>query len=358
PGMFWMKDIEGKFLLVNDRNDQFLKVSNLTDVDSVIGKSDFDFLTREEADYYQKEDLHVIQSRSPLVVEEYKTVDGNIVWYEKFKFPVVDKQGEVIGVSAYSMDISGRKKLEQSLFEAIEREKELNELKTKFISVASHEFRTPLATILASSESLSSYWDRMSAEQREQRLDKIKNQVGQLNKIIEEILHLSKIQAKDKALEPEMFDIALMCGEIIDEFRNRPGELPKIEFNPGADPVNVYLDKKKMRMVITNLLSNAMKYTEPGKRVTVKIRQEKNRFTLMVRDQGIGIPKDDIKHLFEPFFRASNAGNFSGTGLGLNIVKESVIRHAGKINVRSKINAGTLFTVNLPLSVESIRQIP
>jgi PAS domain S-box-containing protein len=356
PGMFWMKDVEGRFLLVNDRNDQFLKAARLAKIDSVIGKTDFDFMPAEEANHYLLEDRQVIESRSPLVVEECAPFENKNLWYEKFKFPVVDKNGTVIGVSAYSVDITNRKKLEQSLLEGIERERELNDLKTKFISVASHEFRTPLATILASSESLSSYWDRMTEEQRSQRLAKIKDQVGHMNRIIEEVLDLSKMQAKDRALEPELFDIIGLCRELTEEFMNLPGRIPVIRFQSSLEKLEVFLDKKRVMTVITNLLSNAVKYTGAGKLVEVKISKKKDHLLLEVADQGIGIPAEEIKHLFEPFFRASNTGDFSGTGLGLNIVKELVIRHSGQITVESKINEGSLFTVTLPVGAKSVKK--
>ena len=173
-----------------------------------------------------------------------------------------------------------------------------------------------------------------------------------MNNIIEEILHLSKLQAKGVALNPEFFDIVELFNEIVEGFRSQPGFGTRLVFRPAAESIPVKLDKKQVSLVLTNLISNAFKYSKPGGKVLLDLMQEQDRVVFTVTDNGIGIPDDDLRHLFQPFYRASNAGNISGTGLGLNIVKESVNRQGGNVNVESKINKGTIFTVNFPITIQ------
>jgi PAS domain S-box-containing protein len=248
-------------------------------------------------------------------------------------------------------DISERKVYEKALQESAEKEKELSRVKSKFISVASHEFRTPLATILAASESLVSYRKKMSEIQIDERLGKIKTQVSHINRIIEEVLDLSKLQVREKELEPVVFDLSALTYQIIEEFREQVGANIGIGFNSIPEHVEVLLDKNNIQLIIRNLISNAVKYSDTGATVLVGIRGYKHKIILTVKDEGIGIPDGEKKHLFTPFFRASNAENISGTGLGLNIVNEAVSRHGGTISVQSELNQGSLFTIQLPRTI-------
>ncbi|MEI7491518.1 MAG: PAS domain S-box protein [Bacteroidota bacterium] len=275
--------------------------------------------------------------------------DGIYKWIlDKGKVVNRDSNGKPLRMIGTHTDISDRKKYEVMLRQGMEKEKEMNQLKSKFISVASHEFRTPLATILATSESLFNYRKKMTETQVDERITKIKDQVGNLNRIIEEVLNLSKLQIKERELEPELFDLSAMILETIEEFRIHSGRDSHLEFHSVPDKIEVYLDKKNIYLVVNNLISNAIKYSEPDKTINVDLKLEKDLLILEVKDQGIGIPEKDLKHLFTPFFRASNSGTVAGTGLGLNIVQESVHRHGGTIQVSSNINEGSLFTIKLP----------
>jgi PAS domain S-box-containing protein len=279
--------------------------------------------------------------------------DGSYKWiFDRGKVVNWQPDGRPLRVIGTHTDISGRKKTEQSLLAAIEKEKELNELKSKFISVASHEFRTPLSTILASSESLGSYWDRMTVEQRELRFSKIRQQVEHLNKYIGEMLHLTRLQAKEYLLDPETFDMVELFNTIIEELRNIDIENDRFDFNHPIGQLTVCLDKNEIGKIMRNLITNALKYSEKGKLISIMLKCDNNSFYCSVKDKGIGIGKADMKHLFEPFFRASNAGNIPGTGLGLNIVKEAIDRHKGTLSVKSKLNVGSEFIVQLPLSIK------
>jgi len=599
PGMFWMKDLEGRFVLSNIQNNDFLRLFN-TNIISAIGLTDFDICDKEFAMRFLEEDKHVIETRQPLLIEEpIKTPTGEI-WFEKVKFPVTDKNGEIIGVSGYSIDISERKKeqsqllmqstafesfslavlitdrngyiqwanpafaqltgysieesigkkpnilksglldkhfvaefwktivagnvwsgefinrkkdgtvyyeentitpvrntegkishfiaiktdvtqrkemekalrsseerwqfalegtgdgvwdwvittdnaffstqwknmlgysqeeigtkvqewkkrihrndlsewnkalnnhlnkleplfinehrllckdgsykwvlargrvvewslsgkahriigtitdiseqkiVEETLILGIEKERELNEMKSRFVSMASHEFRTPLASILITDETLIAYWNKMTQEQINTKLEKIKEKVMHLNKIVNDVLQISKIQEGKTDFNPEIVEIVKYCNDAIEDFNNNNASNINIEFSSCIPSLKMMLDTRLFSQILNNLISNAIKYSPADSSVHFDIREDDLFIFIDIKDSGIGIPLSDQKHLFSPFFRASNARLIQGNGLGLNIVKESVLAHGGEIEFESNTNSGTTFTIKLP----------
>ena len=296
------------------------------------------------------------EGKTDVYINEHRMLckDGSYKWIlDRGKMVSINEDGKPLRVIGTHTDITERKNYENALRQGMEKEMELNQMKSKFISVASHEFRTPLATILATSESLMSYRHKMSAQQIDERIGRIKDQVSNLNKIIEEVLSLSKLQARERELQPDLFDLSVLTLSIVEEFRNQAGREVKLEYQSVPENIEVILDRKNIQLIISNLLSNAVKYSLPRRTVNVGLRSDGKNVILTIQDEGIGIPEEEIRHLFTPFFRASNSGNLPGTGLGLNIVKESVERHGGRINVKSRLNEGTLFSVQLPLTISS-----
>ena len=166
---------------------------------------------------------------------------------------------------------------------------------------------------------------------------------------MEDVLQLSRLQTRRSELNFSEFDLNLLCRQLIDELRSEFVVPHQIVYTFDESLQTVHLDKKLMRQAISNLLSNAVKYSPAGKPITLTVAQESGTILLEVRDQGIGIPEADIKHLFEPFHRATNVGTIAGTGLGLAIAKESVQLHGGELSVESKIDVGTAFTIRIPL---------
>ena len=261
---------------------------------------------------------------------------------------VRDGNGEPLGIVAVNRDISERKKAEEALQQSLEREKELNNLKSRFVSMASHEFRTPLATILALNESLSFYRLKMTDEQIQQRLVKIGDQVHYLTSITEDVLQLGKLQTRRIEFTPVPINLDLLCQSILDEFRGHPDITHQFVYTC-SDPIRlVTLDNKLMRQILNNLVSNATKYSPPTKPVSVSLDYTDGQLILKVSDEGMGIPDADLVHLFEPFHRAGNVHAIRGTGLGLTITKESVEMHHGTITVESQLGIGTTFTVSIP----------
>lgn len=246
-------------------------------------------------------------------------------------------------------DITERKKVEETLQLALAKERELNELKSRFVSMASHEFRTPLAAILTLTETLSSYRARMTEEQIDQRLQRIREQIGYLTEIMNDVLQLAQLQARRAEFNPTLLDLDALCRNVIDEYQNRPNVARQFLYTCDPALQAVQLDRKLMRQILSNLLSNAIKYSAKDTLIKIDLCYCDPNLILKISDQGIGIPARDLPHLFDPFHRAANVGTISGTGLGLTITKESVELHGGTIMVESQENRGTSFTISLPV---------
>ncbi|MCC7206367.1 MAG: PAS domain S-box protein [Anaerolineae bacterium] len=246
-------------------------------------------------------------------------------------------------------DITERKHAEEALRQALAKEQELGELKSRFVAMASHEFRTPLATIQATADTLIAYRDRMGDDQITEKLSIICQQVGLLRDVMRDLLHLARLETHQVEFEPVETDPDALCRDVIEEFRSHPGATHRVAYVCGPVPSRVPLDRRLMRQIISNLVSNAIKFSEAGKTVNVRLEQDGNALALIVQDEGLGIPDVDLKYLFKPFYRATNVGAISGIGLGLVATKESVDLHGGAIAVESKVGVGTTFTVRIPI---------
>ena len=244
-------------------------------------------------------------------------------------------------------DISARKRLEIELREALQKERELNELKSRFVARASHEFRTPLAVILTSSDLLRNYGSRMTQEQRDEKLERLQKEVRGIAVMLDDLLTISKGEEL-KEFDPELVDLQNLTREIVREIAEGIGGQHTLTIDIKGNCTSVYADQKLVSRIITNLLSNAIKYSPVGSTIQVMVTCETSRIIMAVRDQGIGIPEDDQSRLFEAFHRAKNVDHISGTGLGLAIVKQAVELHGGEVSVSSELGKGSTFTVTLP----------
>lgn len=242
------------------------------------------------------------------------------------------------------------RKSERDLTKAFEKEKELNAMKTRFVSLASHEFRTPLSTILSSADLVEAYQTGEQQEKRQKHTQRIKAAVNNLNTILNDFLSLSRLDEKKVEAKPVEFSFTEFKAEILDQTQGllKPGQ--KLDHMDKLDTEHLCLDKQLLKNILLNLLSNAIKYSDENKTIFCKSYLENDDLVIEVKDEGIGIPKEEQKHLFTRFFRAKNVENIKGTGLGLNIVRNYVELMDGKINFTSEEGKGSTFIVTIPLA--------
>lgn len=246
-------------------------------------------------------------------------------------------------------------RLEQSqveLSEALEKEKELNEIKSRFVSMASHEFRTPLSTVLSSASLLGKYTTEEDQDKRNRHIDKIKASVKHLNDILEDFLSLGKLDEGKVQSNPVEFNLEDFINEIVEEIKGLLKKGQSIRMNYEGEAA-VYSDKKLLKNVMINLISNAIKFSDEETEIKVDAVRDNTNATIRVSDKGIGIAKDDFEHLFSSFFRGANATNIQGTGLGLHIVKRFVELIGGSVSVESELGAGTTITIIIPVNKQA-----
>jgi PAS domain S-box-containing protein len=231
----------------------------------------------------------------------------------------------------------------QSLTEALKKEKELNELKSRFVSMASHEFRTPLSTILSSAFLITKYPFSEEQSKRDKHIQRIVSSVNTLNGILNDFLSVGKIEEGRMQLRFEPFDIAALIKGLVSEMQSIAKKDQQIYFQHQGGKL-VYLDPSLIKHIIMNLLSNAIKFSPENSTIQILTHFDTD-FTLSVRDSGIGISNEDQQHLFERFFRGTNASNIQGTGLGLHIVTKYSELMNGIVNFKSELNKGTEFTI-------------
>ena len=236
---------------------------------------------------------------------------------------------------------------ERSVREALEKERELHALKSRFVAMASHEFRTPLSTIMSSVDLIARYTDALEDERVGKHVARIRGKVREMTAMLNEFLSLERIEQGQVVVQPVELDVVHLCIELIEELRALTKSGQTISYDHEGDERAATLDRQMLSNVITNLVTNAVKYSPEGKRITLHTTILNGRLRINVRDEGMGIPDEDQQHLFERFFRGSNATTIQGTGLGLNLVKRYLDLLHGGIAFTS-VPGCTVFQVELP----------
>ena len=232
---------------------------------------------------------------------------------------------------------------------ALEKERELNNLKSRFISTASHEFRTPLATIMSSVSLTGKYAESMDKNNMFKHIDRVKNSVNHLTDILNDFLSLDKLEEGAVMANPEYLGLNELIGTITEEIKSIAKAGQRISFTGLVGNDQIFIDKRILKNIMLNLISNAIKYSNENTNIDIKLAKDSNTLTIEIKDQGIGIPLEDQPHIFERFYRANNSGNMQGTGLGLNIVKKYVEILKGDIQFKSVPEKGTKFTLKFPV---------
>ena len=249
-------------------------------------------------------------------------------------------------------EVTERKKAEDEVRKSLEKERELNELKSKFVSIASHEFRTPLSAVLSSASLIFQYYNRGEGEKISKHIHRIKSSVNQLTGILNDFLSLGKLEEGKVDIVSESIDPNVFLEEVKEEVSGGLKEGQTIVIECPRIARDIICDPRILRNILFNLITNASKYSEANSSISINCMNGPSSIIFQIRDEGIGIPEEDQKHMFQRFFRASNAGNIQGTGLGLHIVKRYVDLLNGTITYSSKYQKGTTFNIEIPQNIK------
>ncbi|AFY39684.1 PAS/PAC sensor signal transduction histidine kinase [[Leptolyngbya] sp. PCC 7376] len=360
-------DLDGNVTFVNPAAVQMINVP----IEELIGKSMHAVLHHSHADgsHYPKENCPIYAalhdgSTHRVMDEVFWRKDGTSFPVEYISTPLREDNGELIGAVVTFRDITQRRWAEQilertneelelkvqertrKLRQANQRLRELNEMRSRFIAMVCHEFRNPLNNITLSASSLNRYDAHLSPAEKKDYLENINTNVERVTQITDDILVMGKIEAKVLEINQESIDIVDFCQTLLTEGEFQRKQTP-IEFICRSRQIIASFDERLLRSILGNLLSNALRYTPENKPIRLRVHKWKNTVIFRVEDEGIGIPKQDKTHLFEPFHRGCNVSNVPGTGLGLSIVKQFVELLGGSITVTSHVDQGTIFTVKL-----------
>lgn len=252
-------------------------------------------------------------------------------------------------IQKLQIEVAERKRVEEEVLRALAKERELNEMKSKFVSIASHEFRTPLSTILSSLSLIDQYRVAGQTDKIDKHVARATASVNHMTSILNDLLSVGRLEEGKVDVALEVVDVRDLFSDISEEIKLtlKPGQQIIMDCQNSVEAIRT--DSRMLRNILFNLLSNASKYSDTGKTIRLSCSEDATNLRVSIQDEGIGIPADDQRHLFDRFFRASNAVNIQGTGLGLNIVKRYLDLLKGSISFSSEYGKGSTFTIQLPL---------
>jgi signal transduction histidine kinase len=242
-----------------------------------------------------------------------------------------------------------RHQAETAIQKALEAERELSRLKSRFVSVVSHEFRNPLSTIVVSLDLLEHYDQQLTLEKKQSYCQRARASALRMQHLLDDVLTLGEVEGGNLQFNPQFIDLGKFCRGLVEEIQFNSGTNHNIMLFEQGDVESSYLDEKLLQHMLSNLLSNAIKYSPTNSQIRFDLIHKPTSIIFRIQDHGIGIPAADQPELFNAFQRGSNVSKIAGTGLGLSIVKQCVDAHGGKVRVKSELGMGTTFTVTLPL---------
>lgn len=368
-----LKDPEGRFIFANKRYAEWWGCP----VEDALGKTTLE-LHQDPGRAEGVSEMERMVLETGETQEREHTVDrdktGNPDHRLLIKFPVKSPEGAIIAIGTFAVDISERKRAEVELINhrdhlqelvdaathdlkaqareletALAREKEMNELQRQFISMASHEFRTPLAIIDSTAQRLKKACETMSPEDMQKRADKIRAAVNRMTQLMESTLTAARMENGKVKFEVAGCNVASLLWDVC-ERQGEVSESHEINCDVSGLPDSIRADASALEQIFTNLLSNAVKYSPENPEIDVTTTTEGDDIVVTVRDHGIGMDADDMARIGERFFRAKTSMGIAGTGIGLNLVKNLVEMHTGRLEVESELGKGSTFTVRLPIA--------
>lgn len=342
------KNFPNGTISVLDKNLNFLFIEGQ-------GLRDFGFGTKE---LIGKNYLNVIQKEMrDIVNQKLQVVFDDIpstfeMEYNNFTFrvravPLINNSDVTDRILLVESNITQQKNAEKEIVNSLQKEKELNEMKSRFVSMASHEFRTPLSTILSSASLINKYIEVDQVEKINRHTNRIQNNVKNLTMILNDFLSLEKLENNNILSEIEPFDLIECISEVKEDMQLLKKDNQSITLQHNLSSTEVHTDRFIIQNILTNLLSNAIKYSGVDGKIKIDIEQDKKDVTIRLTDNGIGISEEDQHQLFQRFYRASNSGNVQGTGLGLHIFKRYVDLLEGTLFFESELNKGSTFGFTL-----------
>ncbi len=342
------------FIFVIDKNDIVQYVNGygaqtfgITPED-MIGKSRGLFFPTVHTNQMQTNLERVFAENQVFYYEEAIPFPKGDLWLGTRLVPIHDQQGQVSAVLGVSRDITERKGAENELQLALQKEKELNELRANFVSMMSHQVGTPLSTILSSAEMLEHYGEHWPRSRQQKHLERIIESTKRVDLMVRDILELGRVDASLIMGEESHANLVELCQNLVELFQTSDHEIHQISFLPPAYPVFCRIDEHLVQQALENLLSNALKYSPRGTQIVLKLSIEGQRLLIQIDDQGFGISDADLKRIGTPFYRGKNVSRIPGTGLGLTLVMRSIAALGGKMTINSRENAGTSVVLDLP----------
>lgn len=284
-------------------------------------------------------------------ITEKKAADAKLEAYYSKLENEVKKRTLILSEAVLELE-----KTKSELHDALSKEKKLNDLKSRFVSMVSHEFRTPLATVLSSIDLAEQYLETGEKEKQKKHFSRVRTALHGLTAILNDVLSLGRLEEGRISVKPVKMNFREFISELTDELRGLTKEGQQITLAFDGEQGDVFADKNILRQICSNLISNAIKFSPENSVVEVSASQRNNLMVLRVKDQGIGISEEDQKSLFKSFFRGQNATNIQGTGLGLNIVFKYIQLLDGDISFESNLNEGSEFVIEIPSATEGVEE--
>lgn len=301
----------------------------------------------KDPEYFTSSTNHLVNENSRSVNEELELANGKIL--ERDFIPII-YDGIQYGTVWQYRDITSRKENEQELMRALEAERSYNELNKNFVSMISHEFRTPLTSIQSTSELLLTFSERFTMDDIIKRIDRIHQSSIRMDQLIEDVLTIGKLDAESTLVNTSKINILRFLNDLIEQLEMSELSDRQVEIVSLSETHHIYTDPSLLELILRNMLENAAKYSPKDSKIDFKVREINSVFEFKCTDYGIGIPKDEQDFIFESFKRASNTDGVKGTGLGLPIMQKSVNRLNGTLEFTSELNKGSTFTVRIPNS--------